>query len=109
MSLWTVNGEAFDPDRVLAEIKLGTVEKWTVISQNNEHPFHLHLGAFQVLSTSGTTAGRADGGWKDTVNLDNGGRAELLVRFEGNRGVGVLHCHNLEHEDMMMMANFRVT
>ncbi|GLY18985.1 spore coat protein A [Kineosporia sp. NBRC 101677] len=108
MSLWTVNGEAFDPERVLAQVRMGTVERWTVVSQNNEHPFHVHLGAFQVLGTTGATAGRADGGWKDTVNLDNGGRAELLVRFDGHRGAAVLHCHNLEHEDMMMMANFEV-
>ena len=28
--------------------------------------------------------------------------------FEGYRGKYVFHCHNLEHEDMMMMANFEV-
>lgn len=106
MTLWTVNGEAFDPDQVIASIKQGTVEKWTVVAQNNEHPFHVHLGAFQVLDSS--TVGRNDDGWKDTVNLDNGGQAELLVRFGDTPGKGVLHCHNLEHEDMMMMANFEV-
>ncbi|GAB6898736.1 multicopper oxidase family protein [Kineosporia succinea] len=106
MSLWTVNGEAFDPETVLATVKLGTVERWTVVAQNNEHPFHVHLGAFQVLGN--TSAGHVDEGWKDTVNLDNGGRAELLVRFDRNRGAAVLHCHNLEHEDMMMMANFEI-
>lgn len=108
MSLWTVNGEAFDPERVLAQVPVDTVERWTVVSQNAEHPFHLHMGAFQVLATSGGTSGRADGGWKDTVNLDNGGRAELLVRFGRHRGMSVLHCHNLEHEDMMMMANIQI-
>ncbi len=41
--------------------------------------------------------------------MDNGDNAELLVRFDGYRGRYVLHCHNLEHEDMMMMANFAVT
>jgi spore coat protein A len=50
----------------------------------------------------------ASGGLKDTVNLDNGGHAELLVRFDGYRGKYVFHCHNLEHEDMQMMANFEV-
>jgi N-acetylglutamate synthase-like GNAT family acetyltransferase len=29
-------------------------------------------------------------------------------RFSGYRGKYVFHCHNLEHEDMMMMANFEV-
>jgi spore coat protein A len=40
--------------------------------------------------------------------MDNGGRAELLVKFDGFRGKYIFHCHNLEHEDMMMMANFEV-
>jgi spore coat protein A, manganese oxidase len=30
------------------------------------------------------------------------------VRFDGYRGKYAFHCHNLEHEDMMMMANFEV-
>ena len=33
---------------------------------------------------------------------------DVLARFEGYRGHYVFHCHNLEHEDMMMMANFEV-
>lgn len=28
--------------------------------------------------------------------------------IEGYRGRYVLHCHNLEHEDMMMMVDFTV-
>jgi spore coat protein A len=47
-------------------------------------------------------------GWKDTVGLDNGGSVELLIRFDGYRGKYVFHCHNLEHEDMRMMAAFEV-
>lgn len=30
------------------------------------------------------------------------------MRFTGYRGRYVFHCHNLEHEDMAMMANFEV-
>lgn len=33
---------------------------------------------------------------------------EVLARFDGYRGRYMLHCHNLEHEDMAMMANFEV-
>jgi spore coat protein A len=29
----------------------------------------------------------------------------VLIRFDGYRGRYVLHCHNLEHEDMMV-GNF---
>lgn len=109
MTLWTVNGEPFSHDTILAKPKLGTVEKWTIRGQNVEHPFHIHLAPFQVIGRDGKDdPGRYNQGWKDTVNLDNGGRAELLIRFDGYRGKYVFHCHNLEHEDMMMMANFEV-
>lgn len=109
MALWTVNGEAFSPDTVIARPALGTTEKWTIRAQNVEHPFHVHLAGFQVVGRDGGDGvARWDLGWKDTVNLDNGGRAEILLRFDGYRGRYVFHCHNLEHEDMMMMATFDV-
>jgi spore coat protein A len=109
MTLWTVNGEPFSTDTIVAKPKLGTMEKWTIRARNVEHPFHIHLAPFQVIGRNGNDdPGRYNQGWKDTVNLDNGGRAELLIRFDGYRGKYVLHCHNLEHEDMMMMANFEV-
>ncbi len=109
MTLWTVNGKPFSPDTLIAEPRFGTTEKWTIRAANVEHPFHIHLAPFQVLGRNGNDdPGRYNHGWKDTVNLDNGGRAELLIRFDGYRGRYVFHCHNLEHEDMMMMANFEV-
>lgn len=109
MTLWTVNGQPFSPDTIVARPQLGATEKWTIRAQNVEHPFHIHLAPFQVIGRDGNNdPGSYSQGWKDTVNLDNGGRAELLIRFDGYRGKYVFHCHNLEHEDMMMMANFEV-
>ncbi|TRY18173.1 multicopper oxidase family protein [Tessaracoccus rhinocerotis] len=108
-TLWTVNGQPFSPDTIVAHPELGATEKWTIRAQNVEHPFHIHLAPFQVIGRDGNDdPGRYNQGWKDTVNLDTGGRAELLIRFDGYRGRYVFHCHNLEHEDMMMMANFEV-
>jgi FtsP/CotA-like multicopper oxidase with cupredoxin domain len=106
--LWTINGEPFDPARVDAKPALHSVERWKIHGLNVEHPFHIHLARFQVIGSHGGAPARHQAGWKDTVNLDNGGEAELLVHFDGYRGKYVLHCHNLEHEDMMMMANFEV-
>ncbi len=109
MTLWTVNGQPYSPDTVVARPRLGATEKWTIRAQNVEHPFHVHLAPFQVIGRDGDNdPGRYNQGWKDTINLDNGGRADLLLRFDGHRGKYVFHCHNLEHEDMMMMANFEV-
>ncbi len=100
---WTVNGQPFHPDHLAAEPALGTVELWRLRAQNVPHPIHIHLAPFQVLNP-----GRYATGWKDTVDLGSGDEAEVLLRFDGYRGKYVFHCHNLEHEDMMMMANFQV-
>ncbi|WP_426502968.1 multicopper oxidase domain-containing protein [Dactylosporangium sp. McL0621] len=34
---------------------------------------------------------------------------EIITRFTDYRGAFLLHCHNLEHEDMAMMADFITT
>ena len=78
---------------------------------NTHHPIHLHLAHFQVLSRSswiGRPPRPQDAGWKDTVDLLPDEEVRLAVRFGGYRGKYVFHCHNLEHEDMLMMANFEV-
>jgi spore coat protein A len=42
------------------------------------------------------------------VDVLPGQEVRVITRFDGYRGKYVFHCHNLEHEDMMMMANFGV-
>ena len=68
---------------------------------------HLHLAHFKVLSRNGQKSLPTDAGWKDTVDVRPGEIVRVLARFDGYRGKYVFHCHNLEHEDMMM-ANFEV-
>ena len=103
---WRINGQPFDPARMDARPKLNTTEIWR-LNTDFSHPLHLHLVHFQVLSHSGRP-GPYDAGWKDTIDLGPGQTANILVRFAGYRGRYVFHCHNLEHEDMGMMANFEV-
>jgi spore coat protein A, manganese oxidase len=86
MTLWTINGEPFHPDRIDADPALGSVELWKVRAQNVEHPIHIHLAPFQVLFIGGNDPGPYNQGWKDTVNLGNGDYAELLVHFDGYGG-----------------------
>ena len=107
---WTINGQPFDPAKSLASPKLDTVEFWRLSSNFNDssHPVHMHLAHFQVISRDGRKPDQADAGWKDTVNLTPHGNVEVLVKFTGFKGRYMLHCHNLEHEDMAMMANFTV-
>lgn len=103
---WLINRKPFDPARMDAQPKLDSTEIWRLQTDFN-HPLHLHLVHFQVLSHSGRP-GPYDAGWKDTIDLGPGQAADILVRFSGYRGRYVFHCHNLEHEDMAMMGNFEV-
>jgi len=108
-TMWGINGEPFDPGRMAARPALGSTEVWQVKAAPASHPVHIHLVHFKVLSRNDGEPLPTDAGWKDTVGLSSGEEARVLVRFEGYRGRYVFHCHNLEHEDMMMMANFEVT
>lgn len=47
-----------------------------------------------------------DHGWKDTVDVRPYEAVRVRVRFEKYAGRFLIHCHNLEHEDMAMMAGF---
>ena len=102
---WTVNGRHFDPGRANADPRLGDVEVWRLRSDFH-HPIHLHLVPFLVVSRDGGDPGPYDAGWKDTVDLRPHEEVRIVTRFTGFPGRYALHCHNLEHEDMAMMANF---
>jgi FtsP/CotA-like multicopper oxidase with cupredoxin domain len=104
---WRINDLAYRPGRALARPRLGEVERWRFVTDFH-HPIHLHLNHFQVLSRNDSRPGPYDAGWKDTVDLRASEAVEIAVRFTDYTGTFMLHCHNLEHEDMAMMADFVV-
>jgi FtsP/CotA-like multicopper oxidase with cupredoxin domain len=112
-----INGRTFEMDAVASDeiVTLNTTEVWEVMNAGPmpmPHPVHIHGLQFRVLDRSGSPAdlkdGYVDSGWKDTVLLMPGERARLLLRFEDFSGLYLYHCHNLEHEDLGMMRNYRV-
>ena len=112
MSRHLINGRTFSMERVDARIPLGATELWSFVNTSPmPHPVHMHGGNFRVLSRTG---GRGqvlpwERGLKDTVLLLPFETVEVAVRFEEHRGLFLLHCHNLEHEDEGMMLNFEIT
>ena len=105
---WVINGQPFDPTRMDAVVQPGTVELWR-FGTDVHHPVHVHLAHFQVLSRGGHDPLPADVGWKDTVDVRPAEHVDVAIAFpEGYAGRYVMHCHNLEHEDMMMMSAFEV-
>lgn len=105
---WAINGRVFDPTYSEADVKAGSTEIWTVQSDFH-HPFHIHDAKIQVISRNGAAPGPYDQGWKDTVFVNKNENVQLAIRFSSYPGRYVFHCHNLEHEDMGMMANFQIS
>ncbi|MGI5129339.1 multicopper oxidase family protein [Pseudonocardia sp. CA-107938] len=104
---WLIGGLPFDPARSDVTVGLGDVEVWRLVA-DVQHPVHLHLVGFRVLSRGGRPALPHDAGLKDTISLQPGESAEIITRFDGYRGRYLFHCHNAEHEDMGMMANLEI-
>jgi spore coat protein A len=104
---WVINGAAFGPAAATVTARYGTVEVWRLVTDFH-HPVHLHLNPFQVLSRGLGAPLPTDAGWKDTIDLRPAEEAAIAVRFDAYRGRYLFHCHNLEHEDMGMMANLDI-
>jgi len=95
--------ENIPPDEPQARVPLGEVEVWRFVTDVH-HPVHVHLDPFRVLRRGAGGPGPWDAGWKDTVDVRPAEVVDVAVRFTDHRGRYVMHCHNLEHEDMAMMA-----
>jgi blue copper oxidase len=108
-----INGRIYDLHRIDFQVPFRTVERWRFTTGGNApHPVHVHGGHFQVVRRVGKGARNTiqpwETGWKDTVLLQKGETVEVNVRFDAYRGRYLMHCHQLEHEDSGMMANFEV-
>ncbi|MFF9063719.1 multicopper oxidase domain-containing protein [Streptomyces sp. NPDC014891] len=98
----------FDPDVVNHTLPLGTVERWTVRTDEtlpaHSHPFHLHTNPMLLTHRNGR---RLDPPvWHDTIGLAGGAPGDsvtFLVAYEDFTGRTIAHCHQLQHEDLGMM------
>ncbi|MFB9435735.1 multicopper oxidase family protein [Streptomyces showdoensis] len=98
----------FDPGYTNHTLRLGTVERWTVRSDESlpalNHPFHLHTNQVLLTHRNGT---RLDPPvWHDTIGIPGGAPGQsvtFLVRYEDFTGRAAAHCHQLHHEDLGMM------
>lgn len=99
---WTLNAKAYDLKRIDAKVKRNAVETWRFSNASAiPHPMHPHGGMFQIV-------GKPELGWKDTFNVQSGESIDVIMKMTNYPGDYTLHCHNLEHEDHMMMTQFRV-
>ncbi len=109
-TVWTINGQTFDVSKPpLVRVKHGDVELWKFTNPtNHRHPVHIHLIQFQVLDINGVPQDPSQHGWKDVLVAPPNGQITVAARFQGYLGRYLFHCHNLEHEDLGMMADFEI-
>jgi spore coat protein A len=109
-TIWTINGQTFDPNNPpMVQVKHGDVERWQFTNlTGHRHPVHIHLVQFQVLEINGVPQDPSVHGWKDTLVAPPNGQITVAARFKGYLGKYLFHCHNLEHEDLGMMANYEI-
>ncbi|MFG3491433.1 multicopper oxidase family protein [Streptomyces sp. NPDC047972] len=98
----------FDPDVVNHTLPLGTVERWTVRTDEtlpaHSHPFHLHTNPMLLTHRNGRRLEPPV--WHDTIGLAGGAPGDsvtFLVAYEDFTGRTIAHCHQLQHEDLGMM------
>ena len=108
-SYWSINGEMFDPDRVDHRVEKGSVERWRLRNTSDlTHYVHLHQEQWRTLSRNGERPPPWERGLEDTWRLDPGDSVEVAAKFTDYRGLFMVHCHMLDHEDHGMMAQFEV-
>mgnify|MGYP003388490888 CR=1 FL=1 len=86
------------------EVQLGETHIWNVRNNTEfNHPFHLHGYFFQVLDDNRILE------WKDSVDIPVETELKLAVRFDERPGTWMYHCHILDHAEVGMMGNIRVS
>ena len=118
-----VNGQVYDHNRIDAVLPLGRAEEWRAIALVEDHPLHIHVNPFQVVSIldpegrdvtdPASPAFDPDyaglkGEWMDTVLLKKDIRVAFRTRYERFTGDFVTHCHIMYHGDHGMMQNLRI-
>lgn len=124
-----IDDTPYRTDEIAFSVQRGTREVWEIKNSpiSSPHPMHLHGFGFRVLRRQATfgparalateSSGRlpTDLGVKDTVTLWPNETVWLGVDFAlpeapefRGRQRYMFHCHNLEHQDGMMMRNLAV-
>ena len=109
-----INGESFALQMKRWQVPRGRPLRWVIDEAGDQmlHPIHIHGCQFRVLNYNKGPVPPNLMGWKDTVPIEAGGSAEILVTFPVAAPAAfpyMVHCHILEHEDSGMMAQFTVS
>jgi FtsP/CotA-like multicopper oxidase with cupredoxin domain len=102
---WQINGQLMNCNAFRFTVQRNSIEHWVL--QNNsggwQHPIHIHLEEFQILTRNGKAPSAVERSRKDVVRLGTNEEIKLFFRFRDFRGGYPMHCHNTIHEDHQMM------
>jgi FtsP/CotA-like multicopper oxidase with cupredoxin domain len=118
-----INGRPYEHSRIDAVLPLGKAEEWEAVALVEDHPLHIHVNPFEVISIT-DDEGRdvtdpkgpafdpdyagLKGEWKDTILVKENHRILFRTRYERFAGDFVIHCHIMFHGDHGMMQNLRI-
>lgn len=110
---WTINGQLADLEHPLTTSIENQGEIWHLDSGGGwAHPVHIHLEFMRILRRNGALPplNERDGMAKKEMLLIGAGfgDVDIFVKFRDYRGPFVFHCHNIEHEDMRMLARMDI-
>jgi len=118
-----INGLEFDHNRVDHVVLRGSSEEWTlandVAAGNWNHPVHIHFEEGRMVSRRVRVSQNPDVfqdvpllpeelGRRDVYPLPPQHRVVLRMRFRDFVGRYLIHCHNMNHEDVFMMVRWDI-
>jgi FtsP/CotA-like multicopper oxidase with cupredoxin domain len=108
-SPFTINGRAFDMNRIDFAAPADTVEVWRFVNATGmAHPMHVHGVRMSMLSRGGNAPAAYEQGIRDTFVVEAMQTVAVAVQTaaQASRVPLMFHCHILEHEDTGMMGQF---
>jgi FtsP/CotA-like multicopper oxidase with cupredoxin domain len=118
--VFNINGLTFDGDRADATMAQGSAETWLIRNRfpgsGWVHPVHIHLEEGRVLDRR-TRVGNTitnhfvpplQRGRRDVYPVGGGDEILVYLQFRDWFGKYMIHCHNLGHEDGLMLVRWDV-
>ncbi|HEY7402058.1 MAG TPA: multicopper oxidase domain-containing protein [Candidatus Angelobacter sp.] len=118
--VFNINGLTFDGDRADATMKQGSAETWLIRNRfpgsGWVHPVHIHLEEGRVLDRRTKVNGVITNhfvpplqrGRRDVYPVGGGDEILVYLQFRDWFGKYMIHCHNLGHEDGLMLVRWDV-
>jgi FtsP/CotA-like multicopper oxidase with cupredoxin domain len=102
-----IYNKTFYHNRIDQTVKRGTVEQLRLINHGEEeHPFHIHVKYFQVVSVNGKPYDARK--LHDMVLIPSHGEVSIRIPFDDFVGKSVYYCHLMFHNNHGMKGVFEI-